>query len=134
MKIYLSYPMSGKPDHGIPDAVSLTARLRARYPAHKFIVPHEIMHSEDRQDHVNPAFSHHDYVREDIEMGLSHCDAIALRDGWCHSTGCLGEIQYASLTGLRFFRVVEFTSFRDMKGETYEHPPLLIPMDGKGHA
>jgi hypothetical protein len=85
------------------------------------VVPHEIMHGGDQ--HENPTYSHADYIREDIRLGLAHCDAIALVDGWVHSRGCLDEFTYARMMGMRIFFVD-----RNWNGGHF-----LIEMDGKGN-
>lgn len=106
MKIYLSYPMSGAEDLALPRGEYLAAGLRRDFSWHDWVIPHEIPLAEDGT-HINPSYSHGDYVRKDIALGLKGCDAIALADGWTQSTGCLAEFQYAMLSGMESYLVIE---------------------------
>jgi hypothetical protein len=126
MLIYLSYPMDGQPGHGIPRATKVAAALRKQ--GLDLVVPHEIMHGGDR--HENPAYTHDDYVRADIRLGLSRCGAIALCDGWAHSTGCQMELDWATANDLRVF-FVELARVPVWPGRL-ALVPKLTPMDGKG--
>lgn len=117
MRIYYSYPMTGQPDSGLTRGKMVAAKLREFYPDHEFIVPHEIMHGG--LTHDNPYYTHADYVREDIRLGLSSCTGIALDEGWPESDGCMKEFQYAVIMRQRIFFIL---------------PNLLVlaAMDGKG--
>lgn len=99
MKVYLSYPMSGKEGHGIPRATEITASVRRGYPHHEFIAPHEIKHSDDGLEHFNPGYSHFDYLRADL-AAMKRCHAIAMAPGWTTSSGCLTEFEVAARLGL----------------------------------
>jgi hypothetical protein len=107
MRVYVSYAMSGSPDLSLSRGERLASELRDAYPDYEFVVPHEIPLSEDGKSHVNPTFSHGEYIRKDIEFGLKDCDAIALTEGWTRSTGCLAEFYYAMLSGHDAFLVQE---------------------------
>jgi Domain of unknown function (DUF4406) len=120
MILYLSYPMSGHHKHGIPRATQVAMSLRNQ--GADLVVPHEIMHGGDR--HENPAYTHADYIREDIRLGLSRCDGIALCDGWVWSKGCRAELDWA-LAHLRRVFFVQVTPW-----STDPHA-LLVPMDGR---
>lgn len=111
--IYVSFPMSGSPDFGHRRGSWFADNLREKYPEYTFLAPHEIMHSEDKKSHFNPAFSHGKYVQEDIRNGLKHCDAIALGEGWTQSSGCLLEFNYAVLSGMRTYLIQEEDGQRD---------------------
>lgn len=109
MKFYLSYAMSGAADMGLERGERLASGLRAAYPDHEWVIPHEIPLGDDGS-HINPAYSHGDYIRKDIELGLKGCDAIALADGWTRSTGCLAEFNYAMLSDMEAYLVEEWDS------------------------
>jgi hypothetical protein len=115
---YLSYPMTGQPDYGVPLGKKVAAKLREL--GYTIVAPHEIMHGGDT--HFNDAFDHDDYVNADIEHGLSKCDGIALCPGWTHSKGCLAEFHWAVDHGLRIFYVESFLPGHEVAS--------LIPMDG----
>jgi hypothetical protein len=121
VKAYLSYPMSGQPDHGIGRATRVAALLREQ--GYDLVVPHEIEHGGPGR-HFNPKFSHGDYIREDVRRGMlaDGVDAIFLVDGWTHSKGAMAEFQIAVAMGFRIFQVIEAgIALVD-----------VMPIDGKG--
>lgn len=117
LTIYLSYPMTGKPGNGVEYATRVANNLR--HKGYKLLVPHEILHGGD--SHHNDSYTHADYVREDIKLGLDRCDAIALCPGWPYSFGCRDEFHDAAVRGKRVFFV------QKMAGNDW----LLVPMDGR---
>lgn len=117
MLIYLSYAMTGQEGRGIARATQVAYSLRSQ--GYLLIVPHEILHGGDR--HHNPAYSHGDYVREDIRLGLDKCGGIALCPGWPYSFGCRDEFHDAGVRGKRIFFV-----------QQAQDDWALVPMDGKG--
>ena len=118
MKLYLSYPMTGEPDYGIPVAKQVAARLREQ--GYEIVAPHEIMHGGTK--HLNPAYGHDDYVREDIRLGLSQCEGIVLCSRWTYSAGCREELRWAVAHGLRIFYAEVFI--------TRAVVVSVVPMDG----
>lgn len=103
MKVYLSYPMTGLPGHGIPAATKVAASLRGK--GYELVVPHEIMHGGST--HENPEYSHEDYIYGDVRRGLVAADvrAIALSPGWERSRGCLAEFNISAAMGYQVLYV-----------------------------
>lgn len=103
MKIYLSYPMTGQPGHGIPTATKVTASLRAM--GYEMVVPHEIMHGGTT--HAHPGFEHEDYIHGDVRQGLvlDGVRAIAMCPGWERSRGCLAEFNISVAMGYKVLYV-----------------------------
>lgn len=130
MRIYLSYPMTGQPDHGVPRATKIAERLRST--GHDLVVPHEIMHGGET--HHNPEFSHADYIRGDVKLGMlaDGVDSIALVDGWPLSKGCMAEFGIAVAMGYRVFQVVEENHPTGPASINTWFNAYLLPIDGKG--
>lgn len=89
MKVYISGPMTGRPDYNKP----------AFMEAEKIIM-------EMGHDPVNPATLPHDhgrtwgeYMREDIKA-LMDCEAILMLDGWIDSRGARIEYELAVSLGI----------------------------------
>lgn len=98
--IYLAGAMRKAPGFGIPLFTQVTAILREQ--GYVVVPPHEIMHGGD--SHFNPAFTHQDYIREDIRLGLSKCNAICLLPGWTQSEGARDyEFPYAVEHGYEIY-------------------------------
>lgn len=84
MKIYLSGPMSGLPEHNFPAFHAAAARLRER--GYEVVSPAEL--------HVHTSGDWHDYLRADIKA-LCDCDTLALLPGWAKSRGAQLELHIA---------------------------------------
>ena len=89
LKIYISGPMSGLPEHN--------------YPA--FIQAEDCLRKAGYKHIVNPAKlgekpSWQEYMKRDIQL-LCRCDCVALLDGWGDSKGARLEVQIAIALGLR---------------------------------
>lgn len=126
MRGYLSYPMTGQVDHGIPRATRIARRLRDA--GFDLVVPHEILHGGATHEH--PDYSHADYIRGDVKLGMlaDGVDYIALVDGWTQSKGCMAEFSIAVAMGYRVYQVVE----NYLETEMTWHAAYLLPIDGKG--
>lgn len=86
MKLYISGPMTGKPDLNFPAFMAAEAKLQAK----NVIV-------------INPArmpqgLSYAEYMKLDLFL-LGMCDAIYLLDGWQHSKGARAELSFAISLG-----------------------------------
>jgi hypothetical protein len=118
---YLSYPMTGQPEFGIPRATRIAASLRKSYPSWTFEVPHEFKHNGGTA-HAVPGWTHADYIRADLaEVERRQCTAIALVSGWPFSKGCMEEFLWFRDRDLRIFSVLEYSGW-GIK---------LVGMDGK---
>lgn len=96
MKLYLSGPMAGFPEHNFP-AFEL-ARKKLRVAGYEVVCPAEL----GKHD----GWSWKDYLRRDIKVMLG-CDALALLEGWKGSAGATLETHVASALGFRI-EPVEF--------------------------
>ena len=90
MKIYLSGPMSGIPEHNFPAFMREAALLRAL--GHEVVNPAEI-----NPDH---SLSWEQCLRDDIKA-LCDCEGIALMQGWENSKGSHLELHVAHRLGLK---------------------------------
>ncbi len=91
MRIYISGPMSGQPDHGHPAFHAAAAELRAA--GYKVANPAE-------EQPVVEGKEWHEYLRADLKL-LVDCDAVALLPGWRASKGSVLEDQVARALGMR---------------------------------
>jgi hypothetical protein len=90
--IYISGPMSGKPDLNFPAFHEAAARLRAS--GHAVINPAEM----DESDEAPKEW--HEYLRRDIAE-LVKCTHIAMLPGWQDSRGATLEKHIADALGIR---------------------------------
>lgn len=86
MTVYLSGPMSGKPQLNFPAFEDATQRLRAA--GYTVVSPHEL--GSAQPDHN----AYLGFLRRDLKAMLD-CDAIALMEGWQHSRGAKFELDVA---------------------------------------
>lgn len=107
MKLYLSGPMTGLPEHNFPAFNDYAKRLRAL--GHQVINPAELP----------PCGSYEDYLRMDIEAILS-VEAIAVLPGWEESTGCYYETTVATAIGIPVFDA-DFL----LEGVEYDYVPAI---------
>jgi hypothetical protein len=94
MRIYLSGPMSGLPEHNFPAFMRYAAELRAA--GHSVVNPAEI--------NIDAALSWKQCLRADVRE-LADCDAIALMPGWEISEGAQLELHIAHRLGLEVLHI-----------------------------
>lgn len=87
MKVYISGPMTGKPDLNFPEFMATEDKLQEQ----GWIV-------------INPArmpqgLSYAEYMKLDLFL-LGMCEAIYLLEGWQHSKGARAELSFAISLGL----------------------------------
>ena len=97
-RIYLSGPMTGRPDLNFPAFHAAAARLRAL--GYDVTSPAEIVLGSEATWHAA--------MRADIK-GLLDCDAIALLDGWQESAGAHLEMHIAHRVGIEILVAAEVT-------------------------
>lgn len=81
-RLYLSGPMTGRPDNNVPTFNSAARALR--YAGYKVVNPAEL-------DKGQPCRTWTDCLRRDLRA-LTTCDAIATLPGWHNSKGAKLEI------------------------------------------
>lgn len=84
MKLYVSGPMAGYPEHNYPAFAAATAKLREA--GYAVLSPAELG--------VVNGWEWEDYLRRDL-IALLECDAVALLPGWQHSRGARLETDVA---------------------------------------
>lgn len=84
MRLYVSGPMTGYPDHNFP--AFRTAAQELRNAGFEVLDPSELG--------VDPEFTWADYLRRDLAL-LLECYGVALLPGWEYSRGALLEIHVA---------------------------------------
>lgn len=94
MKLYLSGPMAGLPEHNFPAFEKARTELRAA--GYEVVCPAEL----GRHD----GWSWTDYLRRDIRV-LLDCEAVAVLDGWKLSKGAQLEVHIASELNFRIEEV-----------------------------
>lgn len=90
MKIYISGPMTGLPEHNFPAFNAKAAELRAQ--------GHEVVNPAELPEIPNGTWA--DYLKRDLPL-LFECEAIYLMGGWFDSKGARLEWHNASELGLR---------------------------------
>lgn len=88
-RIYLSGPMTGKPDLNFPAFHAEATRLREL--GYAVINPAEL--------NSDPSAGWHTCMRKDLQA-LLDCDALALLDGWQQSAGAHLEMHVAHRVGM----------------------------------
>lgn len=96
MKLYLSGPMTGYPQHNHPAFHRTAARLRAA--GYEVVNPAELDDSEEER------LSWEDYLRRDLTE-LLKCGGIATLPGWANSRGARLEIDVADRLSMPINRV-----------------------------
>ena len=102
MKVYISGPITGKPDGNIPAFQAAAEKLRAA--GHEPVNPHDIDPSHDgecRPGYAPGSEGHTSscHMRADLRA-LLDCDAITMIDGWTTSRGAWAEHGAAGAIGL----------------------------------
>jgi uncharacterized protein DUF4406 len=97
LTVYPAGCMSGIEDSNLPWFRYITAKLRRR--GYIVIPPVEV---------ENPGYDYggrdyEDFLRADIELCLSKCNALLLGPGWTRSRGARDEFAYAAATGKFIF-------------------------------
>lgn len=89
-RIYISGPMSGKPDFNYPTFNAVARRWRAE--GHRVHNPAENFNGSQTEDYAA-------YMREDLTL-LLNSNAIAMLPGWESSRGARFELMTAQMLGL----------------------------------
>lgn len=95
-KIYISGPMTGRPNYNHPAFNAEAARLRA--------LGYEVVNPAEINASINLTW--HECLRRDLQEMLS-CDAVALIDGWHDSIGAHLELHVAHRVGLKIMSAEE---------------------------
>jgi hypothetical protein len=90
VKLYLSGPMTGLPEHNFPAFIDYAEGLRAR--GYEVVSPAEMPECD----------SYEDYLRMDIQAILG-VEALAVLPGWSNSKGCFYEVTVALAIGIPVF-------------------------------
>jgi hypothetical protein len=90
LRVYLSGPMSGLPDHNFPAFRRFAAELRAT--GYDVVNPVEL--------NPDTSLTWHERLRIDVKA-LCDCDAIALMPGWENSKGANLELHIAHRLGMK---------------------------------
>lgn len=85
MKIYISLPISDRPEHEAREHADLIKAALSR-AGHTPVSPFDIFAGK------NPTYV--EYLTSDLQV-LATCDAIYLADGWQFSRGCRIEANFA---------------------------------------
>jgi Domain of unknown function (DUF4406) len=101
MKIYLSGPMRGLPDHNFPAFMVAAEELRE--------CGHEVFNPAEHDDEhcINGQFCFHVALLADLTWICNHAEAIVLLPGWATSRGVAAEIATAVAIGLPIHSVAE---------------------------
>ena len=83
--LYLSGPMSGRPDNNFPAFNRYADQLRA--------AGYEVTNPADNG--ADPDLSWADYMRIDLTQMLDDCDGVAVLSGWEESRGASLEVHVA---------------------------------------
>jgi len=84
LRLYISGPMTGMPEHNRPEFNHVAARLRER--GYEVVNPAELPSS--------PEMTWEDYMREDIRQMMG-CQGVATLNGWSESRGARVEVNLA---------------------------------------
>ena len=95
-RIYISGPMTGKPDLNFPAFNSESERLRS--------FGYEVINPAELNPDPNAAW--HECMRNDLKA-LLDCDTLALIDGWDGSNGAHLEVHVAHRVGIRIVSAKE---------------------------
>lgn len=102
MRVYISGPITGRPDENRAAFTEAADRLRAL--GHEPVNPHDIDPSHDgpcRPGYAPGADGHTSacHMRADLRA-LLDCDAVTLLGGWATSRGASVEVSVAEIIGL----------------------------------
>jgi Domain of unknown function (DUF4406) len=103
-KIYISGPISGKPDHNLPAFRAAEKMWQSR--GYDVVVPHDIPAHDHEGTPCPPSYAEGGYghsaacnLRADLVVLLT-CDEVATLPGWDHSVGAKLEISVALHCGI----------------------------------
>ena len=123
--MYVSGPMTGKPEHNIPAFRTMSAKLRSK--GLSVVDPSEVDHSD--HEHAGPGSGHWaDYLRYDLIAMLESCTGILMLPGWRQSKGATLEHTIAMALGWNEFQIDEETD------EVVKVEHLFIPALGLTHS
>ena len=108
-KIYLAGPMTGYPQHNFPAFDRAKERLEEMgwEPISPADMDRKIGYDPTKGDTLDGVDIHEftmDCVRRDTEA-IRNVDALALIDGWEHSTGAKAEVMLAKWCGIEVFKL-----------------------------
>lgn len=109
--IYLAGPISGAPLGVRQDQFRMAeSYLKSRNKDH--VVYNPMAHApicagdcKGQKERPGDEHSRWCYLKWDIILMLTHCDTVALLDGWEQSKGALKEVEIAKHCGLRVYSV-----------------------------
>jgi Domain of unknown function (DUF4406) len=90
MRLYISGPMTGYPDHNYPAFAEVAETLRAQ--GYTVISPHELASGDLTRTWA-------EYLREDLKAMLD-CHGIVVLEGWQNSRGAQLEHHVAEALGM----------------------------------
>lgn len=105
MKVYLSGPMTGRPDHNRAQFDQAAADLRRR--GYEVVSPAELDHNAGIDLDSDDGFTvgdaeYEQYIERDLEA-LDGCDAVVFLEGWSTSGGAGREGRHAIRKGMALF-------------------------------
>lgn len=103
-RIYLSGPMTGKPDLNRPAFKRYADIVRAM--GYEVVNPHDVPATKYGGGLVEGEPSYDDYLLSDI-VSLVKCDGILMLPGWQESKGARVELEIAMVLGHSFFRTLD---------------------------
>ena len=114
MKIFISGPMSGRPDDNAPAFFGMEHMLKE--------MGHDVYNPAWNE--YGPSWRRADYLALDISA-LSRCDAMVQLDGWENSKGAQAEYAFAKAAGIDIFsQDFMINKYRIYKDDRYAHPRL----------
>lgn len=111
MRLYVSGPMSGMPEHNFPAFNAMAAKLRA--------MGHEVVNPAEYDNALSGKVTWHECMRRDVIL-MCDTEALVVLPGWENSKGANVEIQLARWLDLRIY-----TCDGDSLVSLAEHPHLL---------
>lgn len=103
MRLYLSGPITGYPEHNVPAFAGATQALEM--VGHTVLNPHTVctvLDDHECKGPCNPSdalLPWEDYLRADLIAMLRQCDGLAMLPGWQHSRGATLEHHVAVALG-----------------------------------
>ena len=101
-KVYLSGPMTGKPDFNRADFAEATTRLRDL--GFEVVNPHELREPVLKPN--DPDYNWRQYLARDISLLITgNFDGVVVLPGWKDSRGAVLELHVAQYIGLKVFPI-----------------------------